>query len=119
MRVILCAWRIVRHPAFWIPVLAAFCGDLYVHGLALEGRAIGSDGWGYYLQLPAIFIHGDPHLVFLNSPDLPQDVLQYRSPDQHWQGLSAHGAGYGIGRATVDGQLACEARLLFVCADRG
>jgi hypothetical protein len=94
MRVILCAWRIVRHPAFWIPVLAAFCGDLYVHGLALEGRAIGSDGWGYYLQLPAIFIHGDPHLVFLNSPDLPQDVLQYRSPNQHWQGLSAHGAGY-------------------------
>ena len=32
--------------------------------------------------------------------------------------LSSHGAGYGAGRATVDGQLACEARLLFVCADR-
>jgi 3-hydroxyacyl-[acyl-carrier-protein] dehydratase len=32
--------------------------------------------------------------------------------------LSSSGAGYGIGRATVDGELACEARLLFVCADR-
>jgi 3-hydroxyacyl-[acyl-carrier-protein] dehydratase len=32
--------------------------------------------------------------------------------------MSDHGAGYGTGRATVDGQLACEARLLFVCADR-
>jgi hypothetical protein len=94
IRVLACAWTIFRHPAFWAPLLAAFCGDLYYHGLALEGRAIGSDGWGYYLQLPAIFIHGDPHLVFLNGPDLPQDVLQYRSPNQHWQGLSVHGAGY-------------------------
>ncbi|MFZ0667112.1 MAG: 3-hydroxyacyl-ACP dehydratase FabZ [Acidimicrobiales bacterium] len=32
--------------------------------------------------------------------------------------LSSGGAGYGNGRATVNGELACEARLLFVCADR-
>jgi 3-hydroxyacyl-[acyl-carrier-protein] dehydratase len=32
--------------------------------------------------------------------------------------LSSHGAGYGKGRATVNGELACEARLFFVCGDR-
>jgi 3-hydroxyacyl-[acyl-carrier-protein] dehydratase len=32
--------------------------------------------------------------------------------------LSSHGAGYGNGRATVNGELACEARLFFVCGDR-
>jgi 3-hydroxyacyl-[acyl-carrier-protein] dehydratase len=32
--------------------------------------------------------------------------------------MSSHGAGYGHGRATVDGKLACEARLFFVCGDR-
>jgi 3-hydroxyacyl-[acyl-carrier-protein] dehydratase len=32
--------------------------------------------------------------------------------------LSSHGAGYGAGRATVNGELACEARLFFVCGDR-
>ena len=94
MRMMVCAWTIIRHPAFWVPLLAAFCGDIYLHGLALEGPAIRSDGWGYYLQLPAILIHGDPYLVFLNAPDLPKDVRQYRFPDHHWQGLSIHGAGY-------------------------
>jgi hypothetical protein len=94
MQMMATAGTIVRHPAFWLPLLMAFGGDFYFHGLALEGRAIEGDGWGYYLQLPALFIHGDPHLVFLNSPDLPKDVLQYRFPDHSWQGLSIHGAGY-------------------------
>jgi len=47
---------------------------------------------------------------------LPGDTLDMSTKLEK---MSAHGAGYGIGRATVDGKLACEARLLFVCADRG
>jgi 3-hydroxyacyl-[acyl-carrier-protein] dehydratase len=46
---------------------------------------------------------------------LPGDTLEMSTTLEK---LSSHGAGYGNGRATVNGQLACEARLLFVCADR-
>jgi 3-hydroxyacyl-[acyl-carrier-protein] dehydratase len=46
---------------------------------------------------------------------LPGDTLEMATTLEK---LSSHGAGYGNGRATVNGQLACEARLLFVCADR-
>jgi 3-hydroxyacyl-[acyl-carrier-protein] dehydratase len=46
---------------------------------------------------------------------MPGDTLEMSTTLEK---LSSHGAGYGNGRATVNGQLACEARLLFVCADR-
>ena len=46
---------------------------------------------------------------------LPGDCLEMTTMLER---MSDHGAGYGKGRATVDGELACEARLLFVCADR-
>jgi 3-hydroxyacyl-[acyl-carrier-protein] dehydratase len=45
----------------------------------------------------------------------PGDTLEMSTTLER---LSSHGAGYGNGRATVNGELACEARLLFVCADR-
>ncbi|THD73076.1 MAG: hypothetical protein E7813_03405 [Bradyrhizobium sp.] len=88
------AWSIVRHPAFWLPAMLAIGVDAYVYGMHFNGNAIGSDGWGYYLHLPAIFIYGDPHLAFLNLPNLPGDIAHYRFPDGHWQGLSVHGPGY-------------------------
>lgn len=62
-------------------------------------RPIGSDGWGYYLPLPALFIYGDPSLSFLNSPDLPHDVSQYRAAD-------------GIGRGSRRGEAATATNML-------
>jgi len=46
---------------------------------------------------------------------IPGDCLEMTTSLER---MSDHGAGYGTGRASVDGKLACEARLLFVCADR-
>jgi hypothetical protein len=93
MRLLTRAWSIIRHPAFWLAFLLALGVDAYLYGNHYASPAIRSDGWGYYLHLPAIFVHGDPHLTFLNRPDLPADILQYRH-NGHWQGLSAHGSGY-------------------------
>jgi hypothetical protein len=86
--------KVVGHPAFWMPILLVMSVHLYTDGLHLHVQSIRSDGWGYYLPLPAIFVYGDPHLAFLNRPDLAGDVLQYRFDDGSWQGLSVHGAGY-------------------------
>jgi hypothetical protein len=94
MRAVGCAWSIIRHPAFWLPVLLAVGVDAYVYGMHFNEKAISSDGWGYYLHLPAIFVQGDPHLTFLNRPDIPGDIAHYRFPDGTWQGLSVHGSGY-------------------------
>jgi len=46
----------------------------------------------------------------------PGDTLEMSTTLER---MSSHGAGYGSGRALVDGRPACEARLMFVCADRG
>src|SRR5882757_7211010 len=93
-RAIARVWAIFSHPAFWLPLLTALGIDLYIHGLRFDERMIGSDGWGYYLPLPAIFVFGDPYLVFLHRSDLPGELLQYRFSDGTWQGLSVHGSGY-------------------------
>jgi len=84
----------VRHPVFWLPILLALVVDTYIYGMQFSSRAVLSDGWAYYLHLPAIFIFGDPYLAFLNRPDLPLDIAQYRFADGSWQGLSIHGSGY-------------------------
>jgi len=55
------------------------------------GPAIRSDGWGYYLYLPAIFIYHDLHFSFLKSANLPSEVARYRATDGIWQGLSGDG----------------------------
>lgn len=86
--------RVGSHPAFWVPIAIVLGIHLYTDGLHLHVKRILSDGWGYYLPLPATFAYGDPHLVFLTRLDLPADVLQYRFPDGSWQGLSIYGAGY-------------------------
>ena len=87
-------WLVVSHPAFFLPALLAIGLDFRVYDGQESLRTIGSDGWGYYLHLPAIFIYGDPHLAFLKQPGLPHDILQYRFTDGHWQGLSDQGDGY-------------------------
>jgi hypothetical protein len=59
------------------------------------GPAIRSDGWGYYLYLPAVFIYHDLHFSFLKSASLPSEVSHYRAADGSWQGLSSdEGTGY-------------------------
>ena len=104
-RVLAGCWTVVRHPAFWLPLLLAFGIGLYIHGVPFKVRTILSDGWGYYLPLPALFVFHDPHLVFMHRPDLPPDILQYRFPDGLYQGLSPYGAGfldkYTIGPAVL------------------
>jgi hypothetical protein len=94
IRALASALAIVRHPAFWLPIVLAIGADLFMLDRSFDSRIIRSDGWGYYLPLAATFVYGDPHLVFLHRPDLPADVMQYRFPDGTWQGLSIHGAGY-------------------------
>ena len=54
---------------------------------------------GVLLPLPALFIYGDPSLSFLNSPDLPHDVSQYRAAD-------------GIGRGSRRGEAATATNML-------
>jgi len=88
------AWRTISHPAFWVPLLLPIAIYFYSNGLRLDPKMIVSDGWGYYLPLPAIFVYGDPHLAFLNRPDLADAVLQYRFADGTWQGLSVYRKGY-------------------------
>jgi hypothetical protein len=88
-------WSIVRHPAFWLPVLLAFGVNAYIHLMGFARLWIVADGWGYYVPLPAIFVYGDPNFVFLHRPDLVQDIIQYRWRDGiGWPGLSVHGSGY-------------------------
>ena len=87
-------WNAIAHPAFWLPIILVAAITVYFDGLRLDVRRIISDGWGYYLPLPAIFVYGDPHLAFLNRLDLASDVLHYRFSDGQWQGLHVHGVGY-------------------------
>ena len=93
-RVLAGIWNVVAHPAFWLPIILVATIDFYMDGLHFGARRIVSDGWGYYLPLPAVFVYGDPHLAFLNRPDLASDVLHYRFADGTWQGLRVHGIGY-------------------------
>lgn len=88
------AWKVLTHPAFWLPIMLVAAIEIGMDGLRLDVKRIMSDGWGYYLPLPAIFVYGDPHLTFLNRLDLANDLLQYRSDDGRWQGMLVRGSGY-------------------------
>lgn len=87
-------WKLIGHPAFWLPIGLVAIISLYFDGVRLDIKRIMSDGWGYYLPLPAIFVYGDPHLTFLNRLDLASDLLQYRWDDGRWQGMLVRGSGY-------------------------
>lgn len=86
---------------------SALTHPIFVAGLAVAAVLFGlkfmsdwnynpihSDGWGYYLYLPATFIYGDSHLSFLNDPELPRSIAQYRLADGSWHGLTATDIGY-------------------------
>jgi hypothetical protein len=87
-------WRALIHPVFVSCLVAALCVVAYAMLSGHNRRPIASDGWGYYLPLPATLIYGDPGLSFLNDPNLPRDVAQYRLPGPHWQGLKPACTGY-------------------------
>jgi hypothetical protein len=83
----------LRHPIFLACLAAALAMVSYM--IFIRGWcSIRSDGWGYYLPLPATFVYHDLGLSFLNDPELPYDVAKYRFPDGTWQGLSSSGTGY-------------------------
>jgi hypothetical protein len=77
-----------------MPIMLVATVDVYMDGLRLDVKRIVSDGWGYYLPLPAVFVYGDPHLTFVNRPDLASDFLQFRWADGTWHGLHVYGGGY-------------------------
>src|SRR5262245_3414680 len=83
--------RSLTHPLFIGYLILALSISAYMYPNGLNTRQIASDGWGYYLYLPAAFIYGDLEFSFLNQPDLPPALAQYRLEDGSWQGLSPTG----------------------------
>jgi hypothetical protein len=96
----------MKFAVFLSSLLLALGVEAYVYGWISPDRPpIRSDGWGYYLPLPAVFIHGDVTLSFLNASDLPPEVERYRLKDGDWQGLSPTQNGfrdkYALGPAVM------------------
>jgi 3-hydroxyacyl-[acyl-carrier-protein] dehydratase len=108
-------WDLTGNEAFFeghFPGYPVLPGVLIVEALAQTG---------------ALAVLTDPRfagrVVLLGGVDRARFRRQVRPGDHlemstELEKLSSHGAGYGKGRATVDGELACEARLFFVCGDR-
>jgi 3-hydroxyacyl-[acyl-carrier-protein] dehydratase len=108
-------WNLTGEEAFFaghFPGYPVLPGVLIVEALAQTG---------------ALAVLTDPRfsgrVVLLGGVDRARFRRQVRPGDRlemstTLERLSSHGAGYGNGRATVGGELACEARLFFVCADR-
>ena len=84
----------LTHPVFLGCLLFALVTSAYIFASGKNTRAIASDGWGYYLYLPAVFIYGDIHFGFLNDKPLPPPIAQYRLGDGSWQGLLSTDTGY-------------------------
>ena len=69
--------------------------DFYVYKHGYNWPPIRSDGFGYYLYLPAIFIHGDIFFKFFNNPAFIAAIhADYPFSDWGWAGLTAHGDGF-------------------------
>src|SRR5210317_2224155 len=51
-----------------ISAMLAVLTNFYTYENRYNGPPIRSDGLGYYLYLPAIFIHKDPYFTFLDEP---------------------------------------------------
>jgi hypothetical protein len=79
---------------FIASLLLALCVEAYAFVWSTGPPPIRADGWGYYLPLPAVFIHGDPTFSFLKAPDLPPEVAYYRFAGNQYQGLSITETGY-------------------------
>lgn len=80
-------------------VLAAACCavallvDLWVYEAHFNWPPIRSDGFGYYVYLPAIFIHHDPMLRYFTDPAFVA-AIHADYPSTAWNGLSPHGGGF-------------------------
>jgi hypothetical protein len=69
--------------------------DLYVYKHGYSWPPIRSDGFGYYLYLPAIFIHGDIVFKFFNDPTFAAAIhADYPFSDWSWAGLTAQADGF-------------------------
>jgi hypothetical protein len=68
--------------------IAALLIDCYVYGYGYNGPPIRSDGFGYYVYLPALFIHHDIFFGFLNDPKFAAALHSYAFPDLQWSGLA-------------------------------
>jgi hypothetical protein len=69
--------------------------DLYVYRNGYNWPPIRSDGFGYYLYLPAIFIHRDIFFNFLNDPAFAAAIrADYPFSDFNWAGLSEQQNGF-------------------------
>jgi hypothetical protein len=76
-------------------LVVALLIDLCVYRIGHPGPPIRSDGFGYYIYLPAIFIHHDIFFTFFNDPAAAAVLhTYYPLPDWSWTGLSAHGDGF-------------------------
>jgi hypothetical protein len=69
--------------------------DLYVYKNGYNWPPIRSDGFGYYLYLPAIFIHWDLFFNFLNDPAFAGSLrADYPVSDWIWAGLTEQAKGH-------------------------
>ncbi|CAN5380068.1 hypothetical protein BH10PSE9_BH10PSE9_09770 [soil metagenome] len=96
--------RTFAHPVFLASfvLVLVLSSVLYITGKV--AHPIKSDGWGYYLHLPAVFIYGDAVFAFVDRPEFPKTAE--RQGDGSWQGLSPLGNGgylnkYPVGTAVL------------------
>jgi len=69
--------------------------DIFVYKRGYGRPPIRADGFGYYLYLPAIFIHHDIHFRFFHDPDfLAQIHAYYPFSDLDWAGLKQQDDGF-------------------------
>jgi len=86
--------------------LAVLLIDIYIYRKGYNWPPIRSDGFGYYVYLPAIFIHHDIFFTFLNDQAFIEQVRGYYPfADWIWTGLTVQGDGfvdkYPIGTAIM------------------
>lgn len=81
-------------PVFFVCFVAALLIDFYVYKRGYNWPPIRSDGLGYYLYLPAIFMHGDIFFNFLNDPTIAAKMSEYPRADWALAGLTAGQNGF-------------------------
>jgi hypothetical protein len=74
--------------------LSAIATAVYTYGNRYNGPPIRSDGFGYYLYLPAIFIHGDLHFSFIDNAVRDPTMSIYPLGNVKWAGLTRDDFGY-------------------------